>query len=183
MRLTRTVAPEHLPISMAEARAYARVDEGDDALLASYVRSATDQVEQSLGLALITSTWEYSPHEFLFSHCTTAVRLPISPVQSVSQITYLDTLGDSQVLNSERYTVYGLGDVARIGIASGQTWPSMDHRHEVLTVTFVAGFGSDWNAVPQPIRQAIGELVRSYYDGCASGMVEELLMPWRPWPV
>jgi uncharacterized phiE125 gp8 family phage protein len=178
--LVRTAAPAALPISLIEARAIARLDgQEDDAVLAAYLRSATEAAERYLGMSLITSTWQYSPPGFLWLRCIPAIRLPIAPVQAVTQITYVDQLGDTQVMDPELYLVTGIGDVARISMAPGQSSPSMLHRPEALTITFTAGYGDDWNAVPEPIRTAIGEAVRHLYDGCGHGLPEHLLQPYR----
>ena len=46
-------------------------------------------------------------------------------------------------------------------------------------VTFVAGYGDSWNDVPESIRTAIIAKVQELYDGCASGVPEKLLAPYR----
>ena len=81
------------------------------------------------------------------------------------------------------YTVTGIGDVARISLAQGQSWPATRWHDEAVTVDFIAGFGPDWNSVPEPIRAAIGEAVRSMFDGCGPVVSEELVQPYRVWPV
>ena len=57
-------------------------------------------------------------------------------------------------------------------------WPSADYVTEAVVVTFVAGYGM-WNDVPESIRTAIIGRVQELYDGCASGVPEKLLAPYR----
>ena len=89
----------------------------------------------------------------------------------------------SQVLDPERYVVTGMGDVARISLAQGHSWPATRWHDEAITIDFVAGFGDSWNDVPEPIRAAIGEAVRGMFDGCGPVVPEELVQPYRVWPV
>jgi uncharacterized phiE125 gp8 family phage protein len=152
-------------------------------VIAGYLRTATQAAEDYLGRALITSIWEYKVDHFPPCHWDNGIRIPLAPVQAVTEITYLDTTGAPQVLDPERYAVTGLPDAALITTAPGQSWPTLLWRHEAVTVSFVAGYGDSWNNVPEPIRTAIGEQVRNLYDGCGNGVVEHLLQPYRMWPV
>jgi uncharacterized phiE125 gp8 family phage protein len=180
MSLVRITPPASLPLSLQEVTAMARLDGEDPPLIAGYLRAATDHVEQYLGRALITSSWQYSTDCFpLYGF---GIRIPIAPVQDVTEVRYVDLAGNVQVLSPEVYVVSGLGDVARIHLAGGQSWPSIRHQPEAVTIDVVAGYGDDWNAVPEPIRSAIAAATRDLFDGCSSG-VEEILQPYRIIPV
>ena len=184
MNLVQIIPPATLPISMAEAKAIARLDgQDDDAVVAGYIRTATQAAEQYLGRALITSTWEYKVDVFPWCASDGGIRIPLAPVQSVHEITYIGTTGTAQVLDPATYLVTGLPDAACISLAPGQSWPPLLWRHEAVTITLTAGYGDGWNSVPEPIRTAVGEMVRSLYDGCGNGVVEHLLQPYRMWPV
>ena len=104
-------------------------------------------------------------------------------MQAVTEIRYLDTAGVVQVLDPAVYTVTGIGDVARISLAQGQSWPATRWHDEAVTVDFIAGFGDSWNDTPEPIRAAIGEAVRSMFDGCGpvvprSSCSVQLVIAW-----
>jgi uncharacterized phiE125 gp8 family phage protein len=183
--LVQITPPAVLPISLAEAKAIARLDgtdEVDDAMVVGFIRAATEWVEQRLGRALITSTWR-----FYVSHFPCAwgqiIRIPLAPVQSVDEIRYIDVAGVEQVLAPVSYLVHGIGDVARIALAPNKTWPPTRWQDEAIAITFTAGFGPDWNSVPEPVRTAIAEVVRGLYDGCAPSMADELLEPYKVWAV
>ena len=145
MTLIRTVPPTALPISMAEAKAIvgSRWCHGDDALLAGYIRTATDLTEQYLGRALITSTWEYRVDHFPWCRWDNGIRIPLAPVQAITEITYLDLDGAVQVLDPDRYAVSGLPDAALISAAPGQSWPALLWQREAITITFTAGYGNE----------------------------------------
>ena len=58
MTLFRTVAPATEPVTLAEAKAYLRLQhDSEDALLAGLVRAAREEVERSTGAALIDQHW------------------------------------------------------------------------------------------------------------------------------
>ena len=133
-------------------------------------------------MALITSSWRFHRSHFPWPW-NEAIRVPLAPVQAVTEIRYLDTAGVVQVLDPAVYTVTGIGDVARISLAQGQSWPATRWHAEAVTIDFVAGFGDSWNDMPEPIRAAIGEAVRSMFDGCGPVVSEELVQPYRVWPV
>ena len=58
MRLRLTTAPSVEPVTLAEAKDFARVDTSDsDTLLTSLIKVARRRVENETGLALITQTW------------------------------------------------------------------------------------------------------------------------------
>ena len=58
MTLFRTVAPAAEPVTLAEAKAYLRLQhDSEDALLAGLVRAAREEVERATGIALIDQHW------------------------------------------------------------------------------------------------------------------------------
>ena len=126
MSLIRITAPAALPISLQEAKAIVRLDgQDDDALVMAYARTATEAAEQYLGRSLITQVWEYKVDHFPPCHWDNGIRIPLAPVQAVTEITYLDTTGATQLLDPERYVVTGLPDAALISLAPGQLWPAL----------------------------------------------------------
>lgn len=182
MSLTLITAPDALPLTLAELKAGARLDgiDDDDALLMGYLRSAVAQIDGrdgSLGRALITQIWDYKigcfPIPGVHDHRGT-IRLPLPPLQSVGSITYTDLAGSEQTLSSALYHVV-TGDAPKIVPAWGETWPDTRDEPEAVTIRFTAGYGDNWNDVPEPIRQALTMMVRDAYDGCESTVPAMLL--------
>ena len=136
-----------------------------------------------MGRSLITQVWEYKLDTFPWGSWDNGIRIPLAPVQSVDEVRYLDLDGAEQVLDPVRYQVSGLPDAALISVASGQSWPALLWQREAITITFTAGYGDSWNSVPEPIRTAIGEQLRTLYDGCDNGSAEQLMQPWRMYPI
>jgi uncharacterized phiE125 gp8 family phage protein len=158
MSLTLISPPAAVPISLAELKAQCRAFEPDeDAVLAGYVRSATDHIEATTGLRLITQAWSWSV-DWLPVRMNGYLRLPLAPAQSVTSITYLDANGAEQTLDPVVFTLNG----GRVALAPNKAWPSVWHGLDVATITFVVGFGDDHNAVPEAIRQAV-QMLAAYW--------------------
>jgi uncharacterized phiE125 gp8 family phage protein len=189
MTLTPIVQSTLPVISLAEAKAHCRLEgiDDEDALLMGYVRSAQNWIEQQLGAVLLTSTWEYTKDSFPNGYVHWLAP-PLQPLQSVDQISYVDTEGATQILPTDRWQVVN----GRIWPTYGNTWPATRRPSEVV-VRFTAGYGTDWNAVPEPIRQAVLLLVGYWFDMRSAAVgeggpvthvpysVRELLQPYRNW--
>lgn len=159
MSLIRVMSPAALPISLAEAKAQCRVsDASEDALLMAYVRSAVDYVEEYTGQRLITQSWAYPVDAWPERWCS-YIPLPLAPVQSISEVSYLNTLGVPTILSPAIYSFRG----ERITLAPEPTWPSTWHGRDVITVEFVVGFGDDHNYVPEAIRLAVAQLAAYWF--------------------
>jgi uncharacterized phiE125 gp8 family phage protein len=189
--------PAAAPISIQEIHAQCRVDDvSEDALLAAYVRSATDAVEQMTGLRLIDQTWEYTIDAFP-ERCGW-IRLPLAPLLALVSIVYLDTQGVAQTLPVQSYLLDGLGSTtpARIILAPNQQWPSTWHGLGSVMIRFRTGW-IDHNGVPEALRQAIMMLAAYWFgqreaasigpdQGPVSHIpfgVRELIEPFEVWAV
>jgi uncharacterized phiE125 gp8 family phage protein len=180
MGLIQITPPAVLPISLAEAKALARLDgdDADDAMIAGYIRAATSWIEQRLNRALISQQWRLSLPHFPCGHGE-VIGLPLPPLLSVDSIVYVHVAGVEQTLATSVYQVIGVGDYGEIARAHGQVWPATRWDPEAVQITFTCGYGDSWNDVPEPIRHAIAGMVRGLFDGCSDGSVEELVQPYR----
>jgi uncharacterized phiE125 gp8 family phage protein len=156
------------------------------------LRSAVEYAERYTGLSLITSTWtqKFSAFAALPEHMILRRR----PLQAVVSVDYLDGDGVSQELATDVYRVLGVGEDKRNGsirLGYSQTWPALRDDPEAVTVTYMAGFGDDHNAVPEQIRQAIMLLVGYLYNQRETALIDPvivevpfgthvLLREWRP---
>lgn len=170
--LSVATPPASEPVSTAEARAHLRIDHvDDDAYIAALITAARSVVEERLRRALITQTLTLTMDHFpgahdaldALVHAAGVIRLPRSPVQSVSSITYVDDSGVTQTLSASGYRVDTSSVMARIEPAYGETWPTTRPVSNAVTVTFVAGYGAA-AAVPLPIKQAVLVLVGTWFE-------------------
>jgi uncharacterized phiE125 gp8 family phage protein len=176
----RVSAPATTPVSLAEAKAHLRVDHtDDDTRIASLIQAATDHFDGwngILGRALVTQTWRA---DFSCFPRAGRLRLPLTPVQSITSIAYWDLSNSDQTWNSAQYTLYaGHGGTYVLGYS----WPSIYGRADAIRVTFIAGYG-DATAVPQPIKAAILFYVEMLYEGADPSKyqftIDSLTAPYR----
>jgi len=181
--------PTASPVSLAEAKAHMRIaGSDDDGLIAGYLMAAIQSAERQTNLLLATQTWELTLERFPAETGSAdgVLRLPRSPVQSITSITYIDSAGATQTFSASDYALDK--DVAPACIAPtfGKVWPTPRVQPNAVTVRFVAGY----TQIPEPIRAAILLLVGHLYENREAVLVgqspaelplgvDALLYPYR----
>lgn len=175
------------PITLAELRTHLRIDaEDDDALLASLIFAAREWIEgqtkRVLTLQTLDFTWDHGwPH---VCH-RLEIRLPVSPVSSVTSVSYVDEAGVTQTLSAALYTASLDSDTPRIVPAYNADWPTVRDVPAAVTVRAVCGYGNTQSDVPEPLRLAVKMHVEAHYDRDERTMdmlmrvVESLISPYR----
>src|SRR5262245_60403226 len=125
--LRQTAGPADEPVTLAEARAYLRVDTGsaeDDAAIARMIAMARDDFERLQNRCLVTSTWELTvdcfparswwrrygyrseplspPFPWFERH---TFRVPRPPLLAVTSVVYVDEAGATVTLPATEYQV------------------------------------------------------------------------------
>lgn len=171
------VAWDYTPVSLAEMWQQLRLiavnpaPDGfktpEDETIMAYVAAITSALEGPegwLGRVLTPQHWTlYLPTLSGLS----SIKLPWGQLQSVTGITYTDTNGDEQTLDSSLYTVRAatgakdtsIGSVVRV---NGASWPQMKSTDRGVGLTFVAGY---------PVGQC-DPLIKAYIRMCAATMFE-----------
>lgn len=158
----RTVAPTLHLVELDDIKNHLRVDANDDDTLITALRDVVtahlDGWTGVLGRALLTQTWRQDFGVFPSDY---RIRLPLSPITSITGITYYDLANAQQTLATSVYTgpfTDGLGPY--VALTWGQVWPTTYLREDAVSITFATGYTSA--LLPTPIRQAallmIGEL-------------------------
>ncbi|MBS0207512.1 MAG: phage head-tail connector protein [Planctomycetes bacterium] len=156
------------PVTLAEAKDWARVEiTDDDALITSLIVAARRYVEAHLKRALITQTWKLTADQFpVLGQQWTLVgpelRLPLPPLQSVTSIVYEASDGTPITLDPSTYIVDTISQPGRITPAYSQSWPAARPVPGSVQIAYVAGYG-DASAVPDSIKTAIKLLVAHWY--------------------
>lgn len=162
-----TTGPSLDPVSLQEAKDHLRVDSTDeDGLIVGYILAARDYVEREIGRSLINRTLQLKIDSDWPVDCNgnDRIELPKPPAVSVSSITYIDTAGNAQTLASDQYQ-FTQGDLyGYVRPAYGVSWPAVRDQADAITVTYVAGYGSNPGDVPHSIRQAILLMVAHFYE-------------------
>lgn len=196
-----TLSDDSPAISTADMKAFLRVDgSGDDAIIASYVATATEAVKQFTRRAILTETFAFKADGFsdpygddrLMSlgpgvHTGSrpyltgggdAMDVPFPPLQSVSSIVTYDRDNSQTTFSAALYSV-DLNS-GRIFLDDGATWPSDLRTTDAVLITYIAGYGS--GSIPEPILQAIRTYAMGMYEGTCDGLdhaAMRLLAPYR----
>ncbi len=182
------------PVSLAQAKQHSRVERPDeDARVASMIGSARRTVETMLGQHLIATTLDYysdnwpwlggyynrvvraqavmGPMPYYLPNSNTGVlNLQAVPLLSVTWVKYQDFNGVLQTIPSGNYIVEsvtpgsGIAGPSRIQPQYVMTWPIPRPVVDSVNIRFVCGYGSDFSAVPENIKNAILMLVAHWYE-------------------
>lgn len=158
MALKLITAPLVKPLSLSDVGEHVRADltlEGT--LVELYISAITAKAENYTGRALISQVWELELDLF---PCTSAfdkvgragaIKLPLSPVQSIESVKYLDADGVLQTLANTEYVLTG-DDPSQLVPAYGKTWPATRTQPGAVVIQYTAGYGDTTADVPEAIR-------------------------------
>lgn len=128
-----------------------------DPLLSILISSARQHAETVLKRYLITQTID------LYMDCFPCWEIKLSPLQSVSAITYVDNDGITQTITASDYLVDAVSAPARITPSYGKVWPTPRNQNNAVKVRFIAGYGAA-SAVPQSIKNWMLMRVKTLYE-------------------
>ncbi len=142
MPLTLVSPPTAEPVSLTEAKNHLRVTVADeDDLISLYIKTSRHHVEAYTRRSLIVQS-----HDWTLDGFENLLRLPRSPLRSVTHIKYLDGNGTEQTLATSVYTVDKASNPGRIALAYGQTWPATRDTLNAVTVRFKSGYAQPFTA-------------------------------------
>lgn len=182
MALAQSAAPAVEPITLAEAKAFLRLDaETEDAFVASLITTSRLHIEAALGLALITQSFTLA----VKSDPRRTIQISVYPLQSVDAIRVSASDGVATDLDLHAVEIDAMDRPARVVLPAGAAPSSCK-----VEVDFTAGFGDAAADVPEPIRHALLLLIAHWYEnrepvsvGSAAAkipaMISELLAPYR----
>src|SRR3990167_10801461 len=137
IRTGLTVVTEPLiePVSRAEAKWHARIDQADeDHLIDGFIAAARRQLEKDTGRPPVNTVYDLSIERFPEERAIEVPRLPLASVASVKSFDEDDV---ETTMSSGDYRV----DTAtgRVVLNDDATWPSDLRRHNAGVVRFTAG--------------------------------------------
>lgn len=162
MKIVTTVAATDDLVTVDEVKSHSRIDTtADDTLLEGYIQAATDLVEQETGRHFAGRTVAISFDDW--PDCD-VLKLPVYPLQSVTNVKYKDKDGNLQTMSSDDYVVDLDSVMPRIALAESASWPSATlYPLSAVVVTAVTGH-ADINDAPQIARQAVMLMVGQWYE-------------------
>lgn len=146
------------PIGLDETKAWLRIETvAEDELVGTLIASARLVVENLTRRVLVAQTWrlvldELSPR---------GVRLPFSPVRSVV-IRIFDAAGAPSIVPAQDYSLVAEGGDTRVKFAALPPQPGRQKAGVEIDVE--AGFATNAEGVPAPLRQAMRLLVARWYE-------------------
>jgi hypothetical protein len=181
MGLVTITAASIPPVTTAEMKSHLRIDfADDDTVVTNYVDAATEYLQDRLRRQLITQTFELTLDAFpnnkeLFdgtrgtmasadSPFGQVIQLPMSPIQTITTVKYIDTDGNEQTLSSALYQLDETAIPGRLSPAYNQEWPDTRPQLEAVAIRFVAGHGDAITDVPENLRQAVMLLAGHWYE-------------------
>lgn len=176
--------PAEEPVSLADARAFLRVDGTDeDALIATLVTAARLHVESVTARAMIFQSWRLVLDAWPAER---TLALPVGPVESLTAITGFDQDDEPHEL-----------ELTQFSLQAGRLMPPRDiegmpavRERLGIEIDFVAGHGEDASAVPADLKHAMLVLVGYWFENrdavivAGSGAVvpaglDRLIAPYR----
>lgn len=141
------------PVSVEEAKAYARVEHAtEDDLFAGWIKAARAEAEAYTKRQFVTATWRYGLEFFPRG----AICLPRPRLITVASVVYADVHGVTQTLAADEYGIDADSEPGMIYPVN--SWPVVKKRPGSVLITYTAGYGGA-AAVPEGIKVAIKWLV------------------------
>jgi uncharacterized phiE125 gp8 family phage protein len=151
MRLELLTAPATEPVTLAEVKTRLRIDDAtDDAGVTRLIAAATGYAQNITRRAFVTQKWALILDAFPCG----SISLPLPPLVSVEEISYIDADGVTQVLAPGDYLVDPAGMIGMIHLAYQKQWPTTRAQPMAVRVEFTAGYG-DADDVPSDLVSAL----------------------------
>lgn len=180
-------APLQEPVTLAEMKAFARVESaGEDAILESLITAARQWCEGYTRRVFMRQTWELTLFE---APASRVIELPKAPLLQVQSMHFEYDDGQSDLWPIQHVVVHDDVVPGRIVLKEEASWPFIGLCEGQLRITYQAGYG-DAADVPEPIKLAIKQMALHWYEqreiaaeGTLVGrlplMAEALLAPYR----
>ena len=176
------------PLTTSDVKDFLRVDSSyEDTLIGVLITAARSMAEAYTMRILMTTTIEefYDGFpDYRNPRDRDILYLSRGPIQSITSVKYVDTLGDEQTVSSDNYRTDLVSEPARISSDNG--WTATKDTVNAVVVRYLCGYSSS-SDVPAPIRQAmlliIGEMYEKRQDSVKQlpTAAEYLMNPFRVW--
>jgi len=153
--------PAEEPVSLAEAKAFLRLDADHyDGLVLTLIAAARLHVESITGRALVTQSWRLVLDAWPEDR---AVTLPVSPLVSLTSVTAFDEQGDDQAVPLAQFEAPTAVTPARLILPRTIAgMPALRERFGI-EIDYVAGFGAAID-VPSDLKRGVLALVAHWFE-------------------
>lgn len=158
-----TTPPGQEPLTVEDVKAFLHVDgDEEDAWFAETIQEAREYVEELTERALFQQTRTYYLDEFP-QGCDPIIRLPGSPIQSVTWVKYLDSNGVEQTISVADYRTDLFSQPARIMPEYGKYWPCTRPVVNAVNIKVVCGY-ADVSDIPAKFKNAMKLFISTFYQ-------------------
>jgi uncharacterized phiE125 gp8 family phage protein len=149
------------PVALADAKAFLRVDTGDDDnVITALIASARAYVEAQTRRALITQTWRLIRDAWPRDGRIAVVP---APLRSIAAARVYDEAGVAQSLDLGAFTTDAAAAPGLIGFPPW-SMPAPGRALAGIEIDVTLGYGDAATDVPAPLRQSIELLVAHWYE-------------------
>jgi uncharacterized phiE125 gp8 family phage protein len=153
------------PVSLDECKEHLVIADGetvDDALLIAHRAAAREQIESYTRKRFINQTLDFWMDAFPAENW---FELSPGPLSSITHIKTFDTSDTEATMSSADYIVDTTGNLGRIMLRDGASWPSTSLRTaNGIQVRAVVGYGAGAGDSPESLRLAALHLVAHWYE-------------------
>lgn len=158
MNYKLVTAPTALPISAADTKVHLRVTtSAHDALIESYIKAATQMIEQRTNLSLSPQAWRLS---LAWNEVVEKVEISKYPIIGFTSITYYDGDNTSQSLTNSQHDWISFIDGRPGSLIFVDSLPTVYERDDAMKIVFISGFSS----IPEDLKLSIKMLVWRMYN-------------------
>ena len=150
--------PAEEPVSLAEARAFLKVDDSaEDGLITTLIGAARLHVEGVTGRALLAQSWRVVLDAWPDDR---QVKLPVTPFMAVTEITAYDDAGAAHEVPLAQF----LSEPDRLLLPADVAGMPVLRERQGIEIDYVAGFGTEPADVPADLRQGLLLLVGYWFE-------------------
>ena len=169
MSIETVTPPAAEPVSLADAKAWLRIEHDDeDGVIADLVAAARERVERLTGRALITRRVRERRDDWAEGGRLTAhgghFRLGLGPVSQVHHVKTYAADDTAETFDADAYYVDTHASPARLALRGGAMWPVPGRCADGVEIEYDAGYGAAASDVPHGLTEALRLLLAEFYE-------------------
>jgi uncharacterized phiE125 gp8 family phage protein len=153
------------PVSVAQAKAWLRVDGGaEDELLASLILSARLALEAHTRRRFVTQNWRVTLDAWpqTTAGALPPVAIPLAPFQRITGVRVYDAANIARQISADVYLAPPAMDHARVIFLAAP--PTPGRSFDGIEIDIAAGYGDQASDTPEPLRCALLMLAAYWHE-------------------